>query len=287
MISLASVALAGCLAVSAGSDHITVRDLAPAFPGLEAATPDQTVGLAPAPGVQRLFRLPELRRLAARLNITAEPKGELCFERPVAPLDPARVVEAMRKQLPEAQIELLEYSRLPVPEGELEFPLNGLRAMPSGGFWSGSVRYAGVHRYAIWARVRVMVIAPRVIAVKDLKPGRVIESSDVRLEMREDSPSGNLFVTALEHAEGRVLERPVVAGTVLRPQWLEAPKDVVRGDTVQVEVWSGGAHLKLAAVAEASGSMGQSIPVRNTDSKNRFFATIVGKGRVSVGKEGL
>src|ERR1039457_1657250 len=192
MISLASVALAGCLAVSAASDHITLRDLTPAFPGLEAATPDEPVGLAPAPGVQRMFRLPELRRLAARLNITADPKSELCFERPVAPLDPARLLEAMRKQLPEAESEILEYSRLPVPAGELEFPLNGLRQMPFGGFWSGSVRYAGGRRYTVWARVKAIAIAPRVIATEDLKPGRVIEASQVRVEMREDFPAVNV-----------------------------------------------------------------------------------------------
>ncbi|HEV3202710.1 MAG TPA: flagellar basal body P-ring formation chaperone FlgA [Bryobacteraceae bacterium] len=287
MISLASVALAGCLAVSAGSDHITLRDLAPAFPGLAGATPDEPVGLAPAPGVQRVLRLPELRRLAARLRITADPKSELCFERPVAPLDPARLLEAMRKQLPEAQIEILEYSRLSVPEGELEFPLNGLRQLPTGGFWSGSVRYAGGHRSAVWARVKVMVIAPRVISAEDLKPGCVIDASQVRVEMREDFPAVNVFVTALEQAVGRVLERPVRSGTALRSQWLEMPKDVLRGDTVQVEVWSGGAHLRLPAVAEASGSAGQSIAVRNLESKKRFWATVVGKGRVSVGKEGL
>ena len=287
MISLASVALAGCLAVSAASDHITLRDLTPAFPGLEAATPDEPVGLAPAPGVQRMFRLPELRRLAARMNITSDPKGELCFERPVTPLDPARLLEAMRKQLPQAEIEILEFSRLSVPEGELEFPLNGLRQMPSGGLWSGSVRYAGGRRYAVWAKVKVMVIAPRVIAAEDLKPGQVIGASQVRVEMGEAFPAANVFVTALEQAAGRVLDRPVASGTALRSQWLETPKEVVRGDTVQVEVWSGGAHLRLPAVAEASGSTGQSIPVRNTDSKKRFWATVVGKGRVSVGKEGL
>jgi flagella basal body P-ring formation protein FlgA len=287
MTSLASIAVAGCLAVSAGSDHITLRDLGPAFPGLEAAITDEPVGLAPAPGVQRVFRLPELRRLAARLNITADPKGELCFERPVAPLDPARVLNAMRKQVPEAEIEILEYSRLSVPEGELEFPLSGLRPMPSGGFWSGSVRYAAGRRYAVWARVKILAAEPRVIAAEDLKPGRAIVASQVRVEMRQDSPTGNVFATAIEQVAGRVLERPVAAGTPLRSQWLETPKEVVRGDTVQVEVWIGSAHLKLPAVAEASGATGQSIPVRNTESKKRFWATVVGKGRVSVGKEGL
>jgi flagellar basal body P-ring formation protein FlgA len=123
--------------------------------------------------------------------------------------------------------------------------------------------------------------------VENLKTGQVIDVSQVRVEMREEFPAVNVFVTALEQAAGRVLERPVASGTVLRSQWLETPKEVVRGDTVQVDVWSGGAHLKLPALAESSGSTGQSIPVRNTESQKRFWATVVGKGRVSVGKEGL
>jgi flagella basal body P-ring formation protein FlgA len=287
MISIASVAVAGCIAVSAGSDHITIRDLAAAFPGFEAGATDRPVSLAPAPGVQRIFRLPELRRLADSLDITTPPERELCFERPVAPINPARVLEVMRKQLPAAEIEILEYSRLPVPDGELEFPVSGLRMTPSGGFWSGSVRYAGGRRYPVWARVRVSVVAPRVIAAEDLKPGRAIEASQLRVEMREDFPAANVFVTSLEQVAGSILERPVRSGTALRAEWLAAPKEVVRGDTVQVEVWIGGAHLKLPAVAEASGAMGQTIPVRNADSKKRFWAQVVGKGRVSVGKEGL
>jgi flagella basal body P-ring formation protein FlgA len=287
MTTLASVALTACFAVGANSDRITTNDLAPAFPGIESAIPDQPVSLAPAPGVQRIFRMPELRRLAARLNITAEPKGEVCFERPLAPLDPARVLEAMRKQLPDTSIELLECSRLSAPEGALEFPLRGLHAMPSGGLWSGAVQYGGGHRFSVWARVKVTAVAPRLIAVEDLKPGQAIDPTRVRVETREEFPAGNAYVTDIEQVAGKVLVRSVAAGTALRTEWLAAPKDVLRGDTVQVEVWSGSAHLKMPAVAEASGSKGQNIPLRNPESKKRFWATVVGKGQVSVGKEGL
>ncbi|MBZ5622774.1 MAG: flagellar basal body P-ring formation chaperone FlgA [Acidobacteriia bacterium] len=287
MISLVSVALATCLAVNPGSDRITIRDLAPAFPGLDAGTPDTPVALAPAPGVQRVFRLPELRRLAARLNIGAAPESEFCVERRVAPLDPARLLAVMKKQLPEARIEILDYGRLPAPEGDLEFRVSGLRQIPSGGFWSGSVHYAGDHRFMVWAKVKVLVVAPRVIATEDLKPGRPVEASQLRVEMREDFPSVEVFASSLEQVAGRVLLRSVISGTVLRSQWLAAPKEVTRGDVVEVDVWSGGAHLKLPAVAEGSGSTGQTIPVSNPESKKRFLARVVAKGKVSVGKEGL
>lgn len=285
MIPLASVVMAGCLAVNSGSDHITIRDLAPAFPGMEIGLPDTPVALAPTPGFQRMFRLPELRRLASRLNITAVPEKELCFERRVTPLDPERLLSVMQKEMPDARIEILEYSRLSAPEGELEFPVLGLRQIPSGGLWSGSVRYGGNRRFVIWAKVKVLVTAPCVIAVEDLKAGRVVEISKLRVERREVFPSGSVFPTALEQVAGRVLLHPASAGMVLRSQWLEPAKEVARGETVQVDVWSGGAHLKLPAVAEASGSIGQTILVRSTESTKPFRARVVGKGKVSVGEE--
>ena len=55
------------------------------------------------------------------------------------------------------------------------------------------------------------------------------------------------------------------------------------GETVRVEVWNGAAHLKLEARAEASGALGQMIPVRNPDSQKRFLARVEGRSRVSVG----
>ena len=82
--------------------------------------------------------------------------------------------------------------------------------MPSGGFWSGSVRYAGGRRYTVWARgCKAIAIAPRVIATEDLKPGRAIEASQVRVELREDFPAVNVFCDGPRTGSkaGGVLER--------------------------------------------------------------------------------
>ncbi|HEY2013547.1 MAG TPA: hypothetical protein VGH38_08615, partial [Bryobacteraceae bacterium] len=143
MIALGAFALAGCLAVGAGTDRITVRDLRAAIPAWDSVSPESPVGLAPAPGVQRIFHAPELQMLAARLSAPLPDVREVCIERPVAPLEPARILDAVHRSLPDAVIEILDYSRLPAPEGELEFPIGGLRQAPGGGFWSGAVRYAG------------------------------------------------------------------------------------------------------------------------------------------------
>jgi flagella basal body P-ring formation protein FlgA len=283
MTSLAALAVAGCLAVDAGSDRITLGDLAAAFPGFAADAADTPVAFAPAPGVRRIFPLSELRRLGARLAVAAAPERELCFERPLAPLDPASLLEAMRKSLPGARIEVLDYSRAPAPRGQLEFPPGALRRGSAGAQWNGSVRYAGQRRFAVWARVRVTQRASRVVAAVDLKPGRPVEASQLRTESRDEMPGAEAFAASGDQIAGRVALRPVAAGTALRAQWFAAPPEVSRGDKVKVEVWSGGAHLEVEARAEASGTTGQTIPVRNLDSQKRFFARVLGKGKVSVG----
>ena len=73
---------------------------------------------------------------------------DICVERPVSPPDPERLLAAMRKAMPQADITVLEYSRQPVPAGEIEFPANGLRPGAAGALWIGYVRYAGTRRFA-------------------------------------------------------------------------------------------------------------------------------------------
>src|SRR5947209_7498045 len=111
MISLAAFAIGACLSAGPASDQILAGDLAPSAPEWSALPPETPLALAPAPGVQRMFRLPELRRLAERWKLAAVPARELCVTRAVALSDPALLLAAMRRELPGARIELLEFSR--------------------------------------------------------------------------------------------------------------------------------------------------------------------------------
>jgi flagella basal body P-ring formation protein FlgA len=283
---LAAAAVAGCLAVAPAADEILLRDIASAFAATAAVSLDTVIALAPAPGVERRFELGELQRIAARLRLP-EPEREACVTRPAAPLDPARLLAALQSAMPNARIELLDFSRYPVPDGVLEFPPDGLRPVSSAAIWSGSIRYGGRHRVAIWARVNVSVAAPRVIAVRDLPAGRPIEPDALRAETRDEFPSAEPRPFRVDDVTGLVPRRPIRAGDVIRGAWLEAAKAVTRGDTVQVEVREGGALLRLPGQALASGAVGQTILILNPESKRRFAARIEAKGKVAVGKASL
>jgi flagella basal body P-ring formation protein FlgA len=270
--------LAACVAIGAGADEILVRDIAPAFANTDGVPLEARVALAPAPGVQRRFSIAELRRVALRLHLP-EPEREVCVERRAAPLDAARVIAALRTHFPDAPIELLDYTKGPVPEGELDFPLAGLR----GSIWRGSIRYGRRHRAPVWARVKIPIAAPRVVALRDLGPGQPIDAGLLKLEIRDEAPSAESFAVAIEEVAGKVPRRPIRAGTAIRPVWLDESKAVVRGETVQVEVREGSALLQFNGQAQASGAIGQTIPVLNTMSKKRFQARVEAKGKVSVG----
>jgi len=245
--------------------------------------PDVPVALAPAPGVQRVFRLPELRRMAARLGWIWQPDADICFERSVSPPDPAQFLAVMRTAMPEADITILDYGRQPVPAGEIEFQANGLRPGPEGALWTGYVRYAGTHRFSVWARVKVLVPVTRLIALVDLEPERAITANQVRAETRPEYPPLAPPLSSSEKAIGKWPRTAIRAGTPIRAAMLQNPKVVLRGDTVTVEVFNGAAHLELEGLAQASGAMGETIAVLNPDSHKQFPARIEGKGRVSVG----
>ena len=282
MTPLAVFALAGCLSVAPDAANIQAGDLAAVLPALGG---DNTpVSATPAAGAPRIFGIPELRRIASRFRLSGEPERPICFERPLAPPDPARLLEALRRQLPDGRIEILDYCRTPAPAGEMEFPLTGLRRAGSEAFWSGSIRYGGGRRFAIWARVRVSVAQSRVLAVEALRPGPAILAGQLRLQTLQVFPAEKVFASSLQQVAGNAARVPIQAGVPVRLDWLSPAPDVVRGDRVVVEVHSGAAYLKLEATAEASGSVGTVIPVTNPISKKRFPARVEGKGRVSVGK---
>jgi flagella basal body P-ring formation protein FlgA len=283
MIALGAFALAGCLVVGAGSDRVLAGDLAAASPEWATVPAETPLALAPAPGVQRVFRLLELRRLAVRWSLSTVPDREICVTRPVAVLTVARLLAAMQsavqKEMPEAHIELFDFSRQPAPEGELVFPVSGLRQGARGGSWSGYVSYGGNHRFTLWARVKVTVARTRVVAAEDLKPGVTLDSTQLRVEMREEVPAAGM-VSAVEEVAGKVLRRPVARGAALRVQWLEPAKVVLRGETVRVEAVRGGARLELECVAEGSGAIGEIVQILNPVSQRRFPARVESKGRV-------
>ena len=277
--------LAACFPVT--GERILMRDLTAAIPAFAAADAEQIIGYVPAPGAQRRFSAGELGRLATGNGVVVEATA-VCFERKLTPLTKEQIVAALHAALPAgAQLELLEFSHVRIPEGTVEFSRNGL---PPGrqdsprdsGVWRGSVKYAAAQSMPVWAKVRAWISIPAVVAVMDLSAGKPIEAKQIRMGTIDSGPYSQSDALSVDQAVGLALRRPIRAGQPIPRSALEMPLLVERGEMVGLEARVGGAFLKSKVRAEGSGRAGDMIAVRNIESGKSFQARIIRKDWVAV-----
>ncbi len=285
MMLLWAALAAGCITVD--GEHIRAADLAAAVPAFASLAPDETLGYAPSPGARRMLGPRELERIAGRHGLTLPAASTLCVERAMERLTQERVLGTLRAAIPnpEARIELLEFSRYPVPRGELEFTRSGYAPPPDPKVpvvWRGRLKYAGSRSVPVWARVRISVPGTRIVAAEDLPAGRPIQPSQLRAEAAEVALFGDQGITSVDEAAGRIPRRPIRAGAPVAANTLDAPREVERGETVSVEVASGAAQLSLKAKAETAGRKGDLVMLRNPDNGRRFQARVEGQGKVTI-----
>lgn len=280
-----------CLPVE--GDRILARDLSAAMPAFAAWPQDTELGYAPAPGLRRVLRAAELRRLASRQGLDGSAMEDVCVERPTAPLvqGTLRAALALAAGDPEVHIEILDWSRYAVPRGPLEFPRTAAVREGNGPqapvLWKGFVKYGDCGRFSIWVRARIEVRMMQVSARTDLAIGRPVQQSQVQLETVSVSLFGAQPARSLAEVVGRVPRRPIPAGSPILPGQLQVPMEIHSGDAVTVRVTSGRAGLKLEGVAGGDGRRGDLIPVKNPLTGKTFRARVESPGNVAVVIPGL
>lgn len=138
-----------CTAIE--GDRILGKHLAAEAPAFASIDANLDLGPAPHAGARRVYRPFELERIAAKHNLAA-PTTEACFERATQTLTP----EALREVIGN-DVEITDYSKNPLPLGELEFPQSGLD--PTG-LWRGRLLYGDNRSIPVWVRISVPGGAP-------------------------------------------------------------------------------------------------------------------------------
>ena len=215
LAAVAAMAAAPCTVVE--GPRILGSDLARANPVFEALDPERAVGFSPAPGVERLLRVPQLRALVAPLGLEERIDDDLCFERAIEELTAARVLEVILRELPDnATVEITDFSRRPVPAGELTFPLAGLSSPGRGdgddALWRGKLLYDQRRSIPVWARVRVRVPRRQLIALRELERGETIAQGDVESKTAPAFPSEDAALASEAEAVGAEVRRAIAAG---------------------------------------------------------------------------
>ncbi len=209
-------------------DRVLGRNLAAENTAFASVDSNADLGPAPVAGARRLFRYFEIERIAREYFVTLPPDAarEACFERASVHLDSESLRSTLRSQLNSPDLEILDFSRNPLPLGTPEFRMNGLSR---SGLWLGSWHYGQSRSIPIWVRVK---------------------SSTTAAGLRTPSPI----------------------------------REIERGDTVRVEIRSGGVLLAFDAASESSGHLGEQVTLKNPANGQRFRAVVEGPGKVAVHK---
>jgi len=136
LILLAGAARAACVEVP--SDKITVGDLLDRVPQLLALPREVPVGFAPLPGTERVISGRELVLIAGRNGLILQDLPDVCVVRALHSIGPGEMQAALAGALgiPDAEIEVLEFSSQPLPPGRLEFQRASLNQPPPNARYS-------------------------------------------------------------------------------------------------------------------------------------------------------
>lgn len=312
---------AGPACIALRSEAVTAADLA----GVQAALgtlPGQTrVAWAPAPGVTRWIPAGELARIARQFGIAVSPeplleeRQGLCLVRLVEAMDREKLLAAMHAAGPCYEIELISFGPASVPPGRLQFSSKNLPHLPrspqlpaemASGLpaavppaislqgshipviqWRGQLISESGRAFPVWARARVSVRRPGLVARRALEVGQIVGDDAIERVELIDYPAWEAPLTELGLAAGRRVRRAIPAFTPLLPQLLALRRDVERGDLVEVELPAGErmgepegeASATLTAEAESPGRTGEMILLKNPLTGRRFSSKVTAVGR--------
>ncbi len=287
LAAAAAPAPGACVPVS--SEKVVAGELVDAVPLLRELEPDTLLGYAPLPGTLRVISGRELTLIALRHGVVLGDVPDVCITRALRVITPAEMQTALEVALGirDATLDVEGFSSQPLPPGRLEFQRSSLSQPPliapdAAVIWRGRLVYDQHHSAAVWAKVRITVDRSIFVAAQEIAAGAVIRNDEVRAATVHEFPFSAPTTDSSSEIVGKVARRGIRAGQRITAIALEEPKDVTRGEIVQVRVVDGPATLSFDGIAASSGKKGDTILVHNSASGRNFRAVVEEKGKAVV-----
>jgi flagella basal body P-ring formation protein FlgA len=273
--------LLGAIARIDGDDSGRVRELQ-----------ELAVGRSPLPGKSRVIDDAAIRMRLKQsgfdpAGIDLQVPGEVEIRRGSVELGREHIEEIvtgfLREQLRDRGLERVQVKEIRgaetmvLPKGRLSWQVSA----PRNAALTGSVPLAVMlkvnddfeRRVNVTAVVEVRVKA--VVSSRPLGRFKPIEESDI--EVREVDLAGLPadYISDAESVIGKRTRRAVDAHAVLRPDLVELPPVVKRGDRVKIVAESAGMRVTAMGEVKQKGCVGERIPVVNLDSNKVVHAHVV------------
>jgi flagella basal body P-ring formation protein FlgA len=135
--------------------------------------------------------------------------------------------------------------------------------------------------WTLYVPVTVTAVQAVVVAARPIAAGQPVGPDDVLLRPEPETAfRGQAVYYDPAAIDGGVAAMNLPAGAILTANDVQAPMLVKAGQTVAVDVRSGGVDVSIDAVAAEAGRLGDTILLTNPSSGKRFSALVTASGPV-------
>jgi len=167
---------------------------------------------------------------------------------------------------------------------ECDAPLEAFQ--PDGGQTLGNttvgVRCAGSKTWTLYVPVKVSIHENVVVAARPLQKGKQLQQQDLKLVETDISGLRSGYYESLHDVIGKQLTRSVRIGAAITMPVVKDPRQVKRGQSINLIAEAGGLRVQMKGKALADGSSGERIQVRNLSTKRVVEGVVTSATTVMV-----
>jgi len=131
-------------------------------------------------------------------------------------------------------------------------------------------------------RGQIEALAEVPTMIRDLPRGSILRATDLQLVRRNIVPMRNPCLD-LNQLIGKKTRRSLRRGQPLTRSMVISPPVVKRGEMVTISLQHGGLSISTRGIARHNGEIGDTIPVRNSNSQRDILCKVIAPGQVKVG----
>lgn len=136
--------------------------------------------------------------------------------------------------------------------------------------------------WSLYIPVKTAINTKVITSAKLLPVSHIISSNDLEWVKQDKTQLHHGYYQSEEELLGKVIKRPLAAGAVITPDIIQSQQVIKRGDTVSIVASIGGLTVKSKGLAMQGGEIGETIKIKNQDSKRVIEAIVASAGTVKV-----
>lgn len=130
---------------------------------------------------------------------------------------------------------------------------------------------------------KIKIHKEAVVSNRDIPPNSILKEDDL-ITVSRDVEDFNQILNEINQAVGKLTNRRISKGDIIRKNDLQQPQVIKRGQNVNIEVISGNVKIYSTGVSLQDGCIGDKVRVRreNDNTKSTIEGIVVGDNLVQI-----